>query len=98
MTKNIETTFDRWMKDPRVKKEYEKERADFILSEIFHAMKEGNNQSVRTLAKKIGISPSVIQNINSGNQRDIRLKNFVSIAHEFGFSLVLEKDDTRISL
>ena len=86
------------MKDPHVKKAYEKEHDDFILSEIFHAMKEGNKQSVRTLSKKIGISPSVIQNINSGSQCDIRLKNFVSIAHEFGFSLVLEKDNIRISL
>ena len=96
MKRKIDTTFDRWMRDPSFKKTFQTEYQEFLLSELVLALMENDHKSVRVLAKESGISPTVIQNIRSGKQQDMKLGNFLNLASACGFHLVLEKDDTRI--
>jgi DNA-binding Xre family transcriptional regulator len=86
------------MQDPAFKEQFEKEYKEFALSELLLAMMEEDDMSVRKLAKAVGISPSVIQKLRSGEQQDLKLTNFVNIAKEFGYTLVLEKGENRIRL
>ena len=96
MTKKLTTTFDKWMKNPTIKKAYEEGHEGFVLSELIKSLMENDHKSVRGLAKKIGLSPTVIQDIRSGKQEDMKVKNFISIAHACGYHLLLVNDREKI--
>lgn len=96
--KKAPSTFEREMKKPRFKREFEKSYKEFILSELLIAFMENDEISVRNLAKEIGLSPTIIQNIRSGKQADLKVSNFVSIAQFCGYKVILEKDDERIEV
>jgi transcriptional regulator with XRE-family HTH domain len=52
---------------------------------------EDDDISIRELAKEAGISSSVIQDLRSGKQHDIKVSNLVKIAHVFGYEVILKK-------
>ena len=93
---NKQSTYDRLMQDRDFREEYQKEYKEFALSELLLALMDGDNKSVRKLAKEAGLSANTIQNIRSGKQKDIRLQNFKNIAQAYGYDLVLEKNGERI--
>ena len=92
------STLDRWLEKPAFKKSFEKEYKEFLLSELVHAIMAEDNKSVRALAAELGVSKTVIQNIRSGEQTDMKLSNFLKMTHAYGFQLVLEKGDQRIEI
>ena len=96
MSNKPATTFDKWMKNPAIKKAYEDGHEEFVLSEIIRALMENDHKSVRGLAKKAGLSPTVIQDIRSGRQEDMKVKNFISIAHACGYHLLLVNEREKI--
>lgn len=98
MTKKHLSTFEREMQNSSFQEEFEKEYNEFLLSETIHAMMEEAHKSVRKLASESGLSPTIIQNIRSGIQEDIKLSNFINISHACGFKIVLEKDNQRIAI
>lgn len=98
MTKQHLSTFEREILDSAFQEEFEKEYNEFLLSETILAMMEEAHKSVRKLASESGLSPTIIQNIRSGIQEDIKLSNFINISHACGFKLVLEKDNQRIAI
>lgn len=97
-TKRAMSTYEREMKNARFKKAFEKNYKEFILSELLIAIMEDDEISVRGLAKEVGLSPTIIQKIRSGNQDDLKISNFVSIAHACGYKVILEKNDDRFEL
>ena len=97
MTKPL-STFEREMQDPKFNQTFTKTYTEFLLSELMIAMMENDGQSVRKLAKSVGLSPTVIQNIRSGKQHDLKLKNFINISHACGFRLHLVKGKRHIVL
>lgn len=98
MSKKQQSTYDRLMRDKRFRKAYEKEYREFVLSELVLALMENDATSVRKLAEQAGLSPTTIQDIRSGKQKDIRLTKFRSIVETFGYHLVLEKEGERIPI
>jgi DNA-binding Xre family transcriptional regulator len=96
MTKRAISTFEREMKNPAFKKAFNNSYKEFLLSELLIAMMEADDLSVRKLAKEVGLSPTVIQKIRSGEQDDVKVSNFVSIVKACGYSVILEKGDERI--
>ncbi len=90
------TTFDKWMGDPEIKKHFNKGYKEFVLSELILALMENDGKSVRELAKEVGLSPTVIQKIKSGKQEDMKVRNFVSIAHACGFHIFLANEREKI--
>ena len=61
------STFDRIMKDPKRRRGFDKKYRSFLLSEIIHGLMEQEGTSVRELAREVGVSPTVIQDIRSGD-------------------------------
>ena len=57
---------------------------------------ENDHKSVRGLAKKAGLSPTVIQDIRSGKQKDMKVKNFLHVTHACGYEVVLDNGKERI--
>ncbi|MDP3704878.1 MAG: hypothetical protein Q8R24_03075 [Legionellaceae bacterium] len=98
MTKPHLSTFEREMQDAAFREEFEKEYNEFFLSETILTMMSDAHKSVRKLATETDLSPTVIQNIRSGTQEDIKLSNFINISHACGYKLILEKNKQRITL
>ena len=98
MSNKPRSTFDKEMQDPQFKAEFEREYAKLLLSELIIALMDKEEKSVRQLAKEVGISPTVIQNIRSGKQKDIKMSNFINISLACGYHLTLEKGRHRIPI
>ena len=100
MTKNkpTDSTVDRWMKKPGFQEAFKREYKEFLLSELVLALMAKDTKSVRELARELGVSKTVIQNLRSGEQTDMKLSNFVKLTHAYGYNLVLEKAGERITL
>ena len=98
MAKPHLSTFEREMQDAAFREGFEKEYNEFLLSETILIMMNEAHKSVRKLATETDLSPTVIQNIRSGTQEDIKLSNFINISHACGYKVFLEKDDQRIAL
>ena len=92
------STFDREMQDLEFKESFEKGYKEFLFAELLTDLMEENKKSVRGLAEEVGLSPTIIQNLRTGKQGDLRVKNFVSIAEACGYHLVLEKGTHRIQI
>jgi transcriptional regulator with XRE-family HTH domain len=88
----METTFDKFINnDLKEKKIFEKEYNDFLLSEFVLEKMEEENISVRTLAKKAGVSPTIIQKIRSKNAEKINYRTFTNIINSLGYKINIEK-------
>lgn len=94
------STFEREMKNTAFKKAFEKSYKKFLLSELLLSMMNDKKAplSVRKLAKAVHLSPTVIQNLRSNKQNDIKMKNFLNISKACGYRVILEKDNQRIIL
>src|SRR5205807_8023818 len=92
------STVQRWLKKPAFKEAFNRDYKEFLLSELVLALMARDTKSVRALAGELGVSKTVIQNIRSGVQTDMKLSNFVKLTHAFGYDLVLEKEGQRITL
>lgn len=92
------STYERKMQDKQFAKTYNQHYKELLLSELLISIMENNNKSVRGLAKEAEISPSVIQDLRSGKQTDIRASNLIKIAQSFGYEVVLQKGEERLAL
>jgi transcriptional regulator with XRE-family HTH domain len=92
------STFERKMKNPKFKKAFEKGYKQLLFSELMISIMEDDDMSVRALAKEAGLAKSVIQNLRSGKQHDIKVSNLIRIANAFGYTVILQKGNERLML
>jgi DNA-binding Xre family transcriptional regulator len=97
-TRKPTSTVGRWLQKPAFKRAVAKEFQEVMLSELVLAIMAQDSKSVRKLADELGLSKTVIQNLRSGEQNDMKLSNFVKLTHAYGYHIVLEKDGQRIRL
>lgn len=90
------STFEKEMQDAKFKAAFEQEYEEFALQELLAAMSQGDEKSVRVLAKEAGLHPNAIQNLRSGKTTDIKLTSFLKIATAHGYELQLVKGDVHI--
>ncbi|MDH5718948.1 MAG: helix-turn-helix domain-containing protein [Spirochaetia bacterium] len=91
MKKNKETTFSRMMKDKKRKEKFDEGYNKFLLSEFLTDAMEENHISVRKLAEKAKVSPTIIQNIRSGKTSNVTLKKLDDITSVLGYRLEFKK-------
>lgn len=92
------STYERKMKDKKFKASYQDSYKELLFSELIISIMENDEKSVRELAKESGLSPSVIQDIRTGKQNDLKTSNLIKIAHAFGYELILQKGQEKFSL
>lgn len=92
------STYERKMKNQKFRKAYEKHYKELLFSELLISIMDADDSSVRKLAKEAKLSPSVIQDIRSGKQNDMKASNLIKIAHAFGYELILQKGEERLAL
>jgi DNA-binding Xre family transcriptional regulator len=88
----METTFDIFIKsNPKEKELFEKEYNDFLISEFVLQKMEEENISIRTLAQKAGVSPTIIQKMRSKNSEKITYRTFSNVLKTLGYKINIEK-------
>jgi len=88
----METTFDKFINNnPKRKAQFDKEYNEFLLSEFVLEKMEKEKISVRSLAKKAGVSPTVIQKIRSKHAERINFRTFTTVLNTLGYRINLEK-------
>ena len=86
------TTFEKFFaENPEQKEIYDKEYNDFLLSEFMIEQMEKQHISVRELAKKADVSPTVIQKLRSKDSQKVNLSTFTSVLRSLGYQIKLEK-------
>lgn len=98
MSKRSLSTFEREMQDDKFRESFNKGYREFSLSEVLLSLMEESHKTVRGLAYEAGLSPTVIQKVRSGEQRDLKVSNLLTIAAACGYRLCLEKGKKRIKL
>jgi transcriptional regulator with XRE-family HTH domain len=88
----MESTFDKFVNnDPEQKALFEKDYNEFLLSEFVLEEMEKENISVRTLAKRAGVSPTIIQKIKGKNAERINFRTFSNVLYTLGYRISIEK-------
>ena len=88
----MESTFDKFINsNPKRKEKFDKEYNAFLLSEFLLEKMEEEKISVRTLAKKAGVSPTVIQKIRTKNAEKINFRTFSNVLHSLGYKISIER-------
>jgi len=87
------STFDKLMQDPKWKAGFEKGYKKFLLSEFLIEAMEENKISVRKLAQKAGVSPTIIQNLRSGKRSNISLNTLTPILSVLHYKLEFVKEN-----
>jgi DNA-binding Xre family transcriptional regulator len=95
-SKKMASTYEREMQDPKFQVAFENEYQEFALQELLASISQGDEKSVRVLAREAGLHPNAIQNLKSGKTSDIKLTSFLKIARAYGFSLELVKGKLHI--
>ena len=100
MTKKIESTYDRFIKSlsPTEKKDYEREREAFLLSEMVLAAIAQDYQAVKELAQMAGIAPEIIQDLVPKAKNKFDTQVFLRTLRRLGYRLILEKSNSRVPL
>jgi ribosome-binding protein aMBF1 (putative translation factor) len=88
----METTFDKFIaSDQNEREKFDREYTDFLLSEFVLEKMEQENISVRALAKKAGVSPTIIQKIRSKDAEKINYKTFSTVLNTLGYKICIER-------
>ena len=86
------------MKDPKRRRKFERKYRSFLLAEVIHGLMEDEGKSVRALAREVGISPTVIQDIRSGGRTNVTLRNFLGIVAALGGEVAVRKGNAEMVL
>jgi DNA-binding Xre family transcriptional regulator len=88
----MESTFDKFINsNPKRKEEFEREYNAFLLSEFLLEKMEEEKMSVKKLAKKAGVSPTVIQKIRTKSPDKINFRTFANVLHSLGYKINFER-------
>ena len=88
----MESTFDKYINsNPKRKEKFEKEYNEFLLSEFVLEKMEEEKISVRALAQRAGVSPTVIQKIRSKEAERINFRTFTSVLNTLGYRISIER-------
>ena len=88
----METTFDKFItSDQNEREKFDREYTDFLLSEFVLEKMEQENISVRALAKKAGVSPTIIQKIRSKDAEKINYRTFSTVLNTLGYKICIER-------
>lgn len=100
MSKKNKSTYDTFVDSltSRQKKDFDEGYQELLVSEMLIAMMNQDGISVRKLAEKSGISPTIIQEIRSGSRQNVSMKSFIKILQGLGYDIVAERKGSRVSL
>jgi len=86
MNKKLKSTSEKFIESlsAKQKKEFIQEHRELLLSELLLAAMQQDDLSVRKLAKKADVSPTIVQAMRSGAKKDFSMKSFFKILKGLG--------------
>ena len=88
----MKTTFDEIINsNPKRKEKFDKEYNEFLLSEFILEKMEEENISVRSLAEKAGVSPTIIQKMRGQDAEKINLRTLSNVLYTLGYKINIER-------
>jgi len=91
----METTFDKFIgNNPEEKELFEREYADFALSEFLLEQMEKAQISDDALARKAGVSTVAIRKISNRATENLNYRVFSRVLNTFGYRFKIEKIQT----
>jgi DNA-binding Xre family transcriptional regulator len=91
MARKTDSTYEREMKDPAFRAAFEKEWDALEVSEFMAQKMAEQGISVRGLAARSGVSPTVIQGIKSGKRVNIQYSKLKPIVSALGYQIFFKK-------
>lgn len=78
---SLKTTSEQLLESMTAKQrqKHEEEYQQLLLSELLIAITHQKDQSVRALAKAAGVSPTIVQAMRSGENKDYSLRIFIKV-------------------
>jgi len=86
-----ETTLDHEMKDAAFRAAFEKESAALEVSEFLAKQMAEQEMSVRTLASRASVSPTVVQGIKSGKRKNIEYTTLKALTFALGYRIEFKR-------
>lgn len=86
------------MKDEDRRKRFEEKYARFIMADIVIGFMEQEQLSVRAMARAMGVSPTVVQDLRSGKRKNLTLKHLLAFADACHAKITIEKGTQVFSL
>ena len=88
----MKTTFDEIINsNPKRKEKFDREYNEFLLSEFILEKMEEENISVRSLAEKAGVSPTIIQKMRGQDAEKINLRTLSNVLYTLGYKINIER-------
>ncbi|WP_243397171.1 helix-turn-helix domain-containing protein [Leptospira kmetyi] len=84
------------MQNPKRRKSFNKKYTEFFLSEMVSELMEQERISVRELADKTNLSPTVIQDIKSGKRDNPTFNSLISVIEALGAEIVFKKGNKEL--
>ncbi|EMO82480.1 helix-turn-helix domain-containing protein [Leptospira kirschneri] len=91
------TTFEREMRIPERRKNFDKKYNEFLLSEVIAQLMEMEKVSVRKLAKLTNLSPRVIHEIKTGKQENPTFQSLVKVMEALDAEIVFKKGRKKLA-
>ena len=88
------STFDKEIKNPAFRAAFEKESAALEVSEFLAKQMADQEISVRALAERASVSPTVVQGIKSGRRTNIEYTTLKAIATALGYKIMFKRAHT----
>jgi len=88
------TTLDQEMKNAAFRAAFEKESAALEVSEFLAKQMAEQEISVRTLAARAFVSPTIVQGIKSGKRKNIEYTTLKALTLALGFKIMFKRTHT----
>jgi DNA-binding Xre family transcriptional regulator len=98
VSKKYKSDYEEFVSTPKRKKLVDKKYQELCLSEVVLALMESEAISIRALAKEIGVSPTLIQDIRTQKHSNITLHTLFGLTSALGAKIKLEIGDKIITL
>ena len=88
MKKKSKSTYEEFVQDTEQKALLDAEYKELLLSELLAAAMKEDHISVRKLASLAGVSPTIIQDLRSGNKTNFTIETLSRILDAIGYQIV----------
>lgn len=87
--KVFKSTYEEFISDPECKRLLEKERRELDRSETLIGAMQDAEISVRALAKKAGVSPTIIQELRTGERENVTINTLDRVLDALGYQILI---------
>ena len=88
MKKKTKSTYETFIEDQEQKSLLDAEYKELLLSELLCAAMKEDHLSVRKLASIAGVSPTIIQDVRSGNKKNFTIETISRILNAIGYEII----------